>query len=162
MFRTLGSSVTLCGQVGANSLRCSVGSSQVLQAEDSTRSSLTCWEINFWVCFYKHVGLLWYYSIIGHFMSLSATLHSFFSFSYIVNVYLRPSKHCFVIVSEGQHTSFNDCQVSWSKFWKVILNTYYILLLCSNCTWASWKAQQYKSNVCFFLLLSGKHPWQII
>lgn len=51
MFRTLGSSVTLCGQVGVNSQRCSVGSSQVLQAEDSIRISLTCWGINFWVCF---------------------------------------------------------------------------------------------------------------
>lgn len=75
-------------------------------------------------------------------MSMSAVLHcvfcffphAFFSFSFIVNVFLPRSKQCFVIVSEGQHASFNDCQVSWSKFWKVILHKYYILLLCSNCT----------------------------
>lgn len=60
--------------------------------------------------------------------------HVFFPFSFIVNIFLPSSKQCFVIVPEGQHASFNDSQVSWSKFWKVKLNKYYILLLFTNFT----------------------------
>lgn len=70
-------------------------------------------------------------------MSLSVALHcvSFSLMYFLLQFYCEhSSKQCFVIVPEGQHASFNDSQVSWSKFWKVILNKYYILLLFSNFT----------------------------